>query len=82
MAGAGDAEQDGQHDESVVSGEENDEEENLKRHGNIINGGLGSAVQCGTADALGSQSDFFKEAQPLLGEFGNYGLTDSPFQKS
>ena len=77
MAGAGDAEQDGQHDESVVSGEENDEEENLKRHGNIINGGLTrqSAVQC-SADALGSQSDFFKEAQPLLVEFGNYGLTD------
>lgn len=36
VTGAGDAEQDWQHDESVVSGEENDEEENLKSHGNII----------------------------------------------
>ena len=42
MTGAGDAEEDWQHDESVVSGEENDEEEDLKRHGNIIND---SAVQ-------------------------------------
>ena len=42
VTGAGDAEEDWQHDESVVSGEENDEEEDLKRHGNIIND---SAVQ-------------------------------------
>ena len=37
MAGAGDAEEDGQHDEAVVGGEENDEEENLESHANVIN---------------------------------------------
>ena len=37
VAGAGDAEEDGQHDEAVVGGEENDEEENLESHANVIN---------------------------------------------
>ena len=37
VAGAGDAQEDGQHDEAVVGGEENDEEENLESHANVIN---------------------------------------------